>query len=175
MAAGGVKRKRISENFLPPKNLFLGFRAGEEVCATRALMVGDFGRKLSGENAADGVVVMFKTSVDCALTQVEFDDFIGREIQNLYARARLWKMLCGDGVEKRVNVVVGRSGGRLAGARLAEENRRAAPILYQLRVIRREIDERAGAFNRPSSMEKSPACARVMAHGTFQHQRGLLV
>ena len=45
--------------------------------APRALMVGDFGRKLSSEDAANGVIVMFEARVDGALAQVKFDDFIG--------------------------------------------------------------------------------------------------
>ena len=83
-------------------------------------------------------------------------------------------MFGGNGVEKRVSVVVRRSGGWLAGARLAEENRRAAAFLYQLHVIRRQADDRAGAFNRPRLMEKLPVCAPEMAHSALHHERGLL-
>ena len=137
-------------------------------------MVGDLGRKLSVKDATNGVVVMFEACVDGALAQVKFDDFVGRKIENLDARARLGEVLCGDGVEKRVEVVIRRFGGWLAGARLAEEDRRDAPFLYQLHVIWREADERAGTLNRPCLMEKLPACARVMAYGTLYHQRGLL-
>jgi hypothetical protein len=74
-AVNGGGRRKAETNF--SENLFFGFRAGEEVRASRALMVGDLGRKLSGEDAANGVVVMFEACVDGALAQVKFDDFVG--------------------------------------------------------------------------------------------------
>src|SRR5947209_13140520 len=77
---GGGRRKaetNFRENTSFSENLFFGFRAGEEVRASRALMVGDLGRKLSGKDATNGVVVMFEACVDGALAQVDFDDFIG--------------------------------------------------------------------------------------------------
>jgi hypothetical protein len=77
---GGGRRKaetNFRENTSFSENLFFGFRAGEEVRASRALMVGDLGRKLSGEDAANGVVVMFEACVDGAPAQVKFDDFVG--------------------------------------------------------------------------------------------------
>ena len=78
MAEDDAKRKRFfREKYSSSGNLLFGFRAGEEVRASRALMVGDFGRELSGEDATNGVVVMFETCVDGALAQVDFDDFIG--------------------------------------------------------------------------------------------------
>ena len=76
---GGGKRK-AETNFrekYSSENLIFSFWAGKEVRAPWALMVGDFGWKLSGEDAANGVVVMFEASVDGALAQVKFDDFIG--------------------------------------------------------------------------------------------------
>lgn len=45
--------------------------------ASRALVVGDFGWKLSGEDAANGVVVMLEACVNGALAQFKFDDFVG--------------------------------------------------------------------------------------------------
>src|SRR5215210_4265236 len=77
---GGKRRKAemgFRENRSFSENLIFGFRAGEEVRASRALMIGDFGRKLSGEDAANSIVVMFEACVDGALAQVKFDDFVG--------------------------------------------------------------------------------------------------
>ena len=77
---GGERRKAetsFRENRSFSENLIFGFRAGEEVRASRALMIGDFGRKLSGEDAANSVVVMFEACVDGALAQGQLDDFVG--------------------------------------------------------------------------------------------------
>lgn len=77
---GGGRRKaetNFRENTSFSENLFFGFRAGEEVRASRALMIGDFGRKLSGEDAANSVIVMFEACVDGALAQVQLDRFVG--------------------------------------------------------------------------------------------------
>lgn len=174
MAGGGAKRKRVFKKISSSANLIFGLRAGEEVSASRALMVGDFWRELSGEDARDSVIVVLEASVDSATTQVEFDGFVGREIKNLDAWAGLREVLGGYGVEERVNVVVGRFGGRPASARLAEEERHAVRFLYQFHIIRCEADERARAFDQPRLLEKPSARACVVAHGAPHHQRGLL-
>ena len=76
---GGGRRKAetsFRENYSFSENLVFGFRAGEEVRTTRALTVGYFRRKLSGKDAANGVIVMFEACVDSALAQIQFDDFV---------------------------------------------------------------------------------------------------
>src|ERR1700745_2861890 len=80
LMAGGVEKRKWVLEKTPSENLIFGLRAGEEVRATRALMVGDFRRELSGEDAGDGVVVVLEARVDSATNQVEFDGFVGREI-----------------------------------------------------------------------------------------------
>lgn len=77
---GGGRRKAetsFRKNYSFSESLVFGFRAGEEVRTTRALMVGYFRRKLPNEDAANGVIVVFEASVDSALAQVKVNDFVG--------------------------------------------------------------------------------------------------